>query len=77
MFDGSYRGFDIVNELSAVATLQLPDLGFVIEDGVLEDLLDVLVANLRRFVSWGPQVLPTVHSQVNPCVSKVFGLVIR
>lgn len=48
----------------------------MIEDGVLEDLLDILIANLGRVVPRGSQVLPTVHCQIYLSVSKVFWLVV-
>ena len=38
--------FYVANKFTPVPTLQLSDLSLVIEDRVLEDLLDVLVADL-------------------------------
>ena len=48
----------------------------MIEHRVLEDLLDVFIADLGRVLSWGSQMLSTIHCQVNLCVSKVLGFVI-
>ena len=50
--DVSNRGLDVTDELASVATLQLSDLRLVVEDGVFEDLLNILVADFGRLLSW-------------------------
>ena len=76
LFDGANRIFDVADQLAAIATLQLPDLRLVVEDGVLEDLLYVFVADLRRLFPWRPQVLSAVNGQVDLGVAEVLGLVV-
>ena len=49
----------------------------MVEHRVLKDLLDVLIADLRRVLARRPQMLPAVHREIDLSVSKVFRLVIR
>ena len=49
--DVSNRGLDVTDELASVATLQFSNLRLVVEDGVFEDLLNILVADFGRLLS--------------------------
>lgn len=48
----SNRGLDVTDELAPVATLKLSNLRLVVEYRVFEDLLNILVANFGRLLSW-------------------------
>ena len=53
LLDVPDRGLDVTDELAPVATLQLSDLRFVIEDRVFKDLLDILVADFGGLLTGG------------------------
>ena len=71
------RALHVADKLAAVARLQLADLRLVVEHRILKDLLDVLIADLGRVLARRPQMLPTVHREIDLRVSKVFRLVVR
>ena len=49
----------------------------MVEDRVLEDLLDVLVADLGRVFARRAQVLAAVNGEIDLGVTEVFRLVVR
>ena len=49
----------------------------MVEHRVLENLLNVFIADLGWFFTWRAQVLPTIDCEVDLGIAKVFGFVIR
>ena len=52
MLDLTDRSLYIADELAPISALQLADLSLMIKDGVLENLLDIFVANLGWLFAW-------------------------
>ena len=76
LFDIADRSLYIADSLTSVPRLQLADLGLMVKDRVLEDLLNVFVAYFGRLFAWGAQMLAAVHGQIDLCIAKVFWLVV-
>ena len=48
----------------------------MVEDWVLEDLLNVFIADFGWLFTRRSQMLPTIHCKINLCITEVFWFVI-
>jgi hypothetical protein len=63
--------------LTAIGTFLLEYLGFVVEDGVFEDLFNVFLCDFDRLFTGRAQVLASINGEVYFVVSELLGPVLR